>query len=351
MFFGNGVRASFLNLWATHPRLETRIRALDPDFDGRFPRVIPVLRAEPAISSTPAVPVPTSARASQFVPSFSARAVTPQVGATEPRHLRYAAELLTSLPEKVTQAAREPMGAATILYAVLLSDDPELQRKQLDELASATSTAVREETLRLLPEVREVATRAKLPLVNLALPALRELSLRQFREFRDALTRLVESDEQIDLFEYMLQKVVMRHLQTRFEPAPIPIVQYYALKPLAGDCAVLLSTLAHVGQDSAEEAERAFEQGARIVATAASSSASLLRPDEINIGLRERSISSSSGALVTSPEATFHAAIPIRSRSATASLENGELRNRSPRSSACVLSPCHCSSVNSIRFQ
>ena len=52
-----------------------------------------------------------------------------------------------------------------------------------------------------------------------------------------------------------------------------------------------------------------------------------------------------SGSLLTSPEATFHAATPTRVSNSTASIENGELRNSKPRSSACFFSPRHCSSV------
>ena len=42
MFFGDAFAGSFFNLLATHPPLAARIRALEPDFDGRFPAVRPV---------------------------------------------------------------------------------------------------------------------------------------------------------------------------------------------------------------------------------------------------------------------------------------------------------------------
>jgi hypothetical protein len=40
-------------------------------------------------------------------------------------------------------------------------------------------------------------------------------------------------------------------------------VQYYTLKPLVPDCAVLLSALAYVGSEDAGEIQRAFDAGAR----------------------------------------------------------------------------------------
>src|SRR5204863_1769360 len=39
MFFGNGLSQPLFNLLATHPPLDERIRAIDPNFDGNFPHV------------------------------------------------------------------------------------------------------------------------------------------------------------------------------------------------------------------------------------------------------------------------------------------------------------------------
>ena len=38
MFFGDAFAGSFFNLFATHPPLDERIRALEPDFDGQVSR-------------------------------------------------------------------------------------------------------------------------------------------------------------------------------------------------------------------------------------------------------------------------------------------------------------------------
>ena len=40
LFFGNGLADAFLGAFATHPPLADRIHAIDPNWDGKFPRVI-----------------------------------------------------------------------------------------------------------------------------------------------------------------------------------------------------------------------------------------------------------------------------------------------------------------------
>jgi len=156
-----------------------------------------------------------------------------------------------------------------LVYALLLSEDEAVQRKQLDELTAATSAAVSQETLRLLPQVSAIATHAKLPLVDLALPGLRQLSPAQFQQFRNAMQKLVETDGEIDLFEYVLQKIVLRHLEPQYVRARKPTIQYYALKPLAGECAILLSALSYLGHDTPDKVQSAFQQGAQQISYAA----------------------------------------------------------------------------------
>jgi Zn-dependent protease with chaperone function len=299
LFFGNGMGESFLHLLETHPPLEERIRALEPDFDGVFPRVGAATVATSAELS-PALAALSSALDAQArsfgggramgtggqvagqaelratPPPIPARFVVANAGAPTPEHLQYAEDLRDAIPQELRTAAREPLGACTLVYALLLSDEEAVRGKQLEELAGATSASLRQETERVWPQVRVVGTHAKLPLVDLALPGLRQISSAQFTQFRRAVQALVESDGEIDLFEYVLQKIVLRHLEPHFTTARKPIVQYYALKPLAGDCAVLLSALAYLGEDDDEKAAAAFELGAQQLSYAAQARIQLL---------------------------------------------------------------------------
>jgi hypothetical protein len=193
------------------------------------------------------------------------------IGQPTTRHLRYAVDLQRAIPPTLQAAARDPLGACGLLCAFLLSNDSLVRHKQLDELASAAAELMSRETSRIWPEVQNIPPQARIPLIDLALPALRRLSMQQFEQFRTALKTLIASDRETDLFEYMLQKIVVRHLETYFFPARKPVTQFYDLRPLVRDCGVLLSTTAYAGQEDSAQANAAFLQGANVLSRAARS--------------------------------------------------------------------------------
>ena len=186
-----------------------------------------------------------------------------QMGAPTPAHLQYAAGWRAALPPTVARAAHEPMGASVLIYGLLLDADDAIRGGQLEDLRRIAGEGVAQETLRLWPDVAVAAGRARLPLVDLALPSLGQLSQNQYRQFTAAMQALIEADRQIDLFEYVLQKIVQRHLGSRFGGARRRVTQYYALAPLLPDCALLLGLLAQAGQDTPAEMAVALAAGWR----------------------------------------------------------------------------------------
>lgn len=267
MFFSNGMSSSLLGLFATHPPLEERIKAIDSTWDGKFPtaREVPVLRETSTASAAFSnfAPTPSAPRATPPpLTTVRAQTIMPNLGKPQPMHLHYAEELRESFPESIKAATRDPQAAAALIYALLLSDDATLRTTQLQELAKRTSASVSARAATLQNEVAPLATRARLPLVNIALPALRQLRPEEFQEFNRTLKWLVESDEQIDLFEFVLQKIIQRSLTPHFTPGRPPAIQYYTIKPLALDAQVLLSAIARVSSTDEAEIARAFVAGA-----------------------------------------------------------------------------------------
>lgn len=274
MFFGNGMGKPFLGALATHPPLDARILAIDPGWDGKFKTAsVKAVETEssrkaakPASSRSPFPTIPGLPGARTGDAGFATHAVLmgavlPNLGKPTPLHLRYAEELRNSFPEKVQSAAHEPHDATALVFAMLLSADESLRTQQLTELAERAAPGGGEKTAALWPEVEPIASRARLPLVNLALPALRQLGPDEFEQFSETLQWLIESDDQIEIFEFVLQKIVRRHLASQSgEPRPTAI-QYDTLKPLMRDCSVVLSALANAGNRDADEIEKAFQTG------------------------------------------------------------------------------------------
>jgi Zn-dependent protease with chaperone function len=293
MFFSDVMPDSFLGLLSTHPPLEKRVRELDPSWDGTFEHIksIPAQRREagerpPPIKSINDVPgitrMPTATilQIAQVLkdqqPVVVHRRMTPQ-------HLTYAAGLTASFAPELAAAAREPFGACALIYAMLLLGDDTARAKQFADLGSAASNSLMTEAQNFFPAVSQMSSGQKLALINLAIPSLRQMSALQFDEFSHAVRTLIESDSQISLFEYSVQKILMRHLEPRFKQTKPGIVQYYALPGLAAECAVVLSALAYEGSDDIAEITGAFQAGADDLELPPAKQISLLPREECNL--------------------------------------------------------------------
>ena len=260
LFFGRAT--SGLNaVFSTHPPLAKRITRIDPSWDGKFPElpaeVVEALSAV-GLASTAEGEVPALAGAEV------ANAVS-QVGQPTSAHLQYAAELIDGLPGPVVAAAHEPYGARAVVYALLLDQAPEPRRSQLRHLEAAADHGVYEETLRLASQVEELGRRMRLPLLEIALPALRVLSSWQYQRFQENVVELVEADDSLDLFEWSLQRILLRDMQSYFGRLGPRRVRHASVRSVASSLAVLVSVLAYVGDRNPQAAERAFAEGWRVL--------------------------------------------------------------------------------------
>lgn len=241
MYFSKGVFEGFTGLLATHPPLEKRIRALDPHWDGKF---LPVLRVSPVITeSNLAAGFVGKVKGADEVPVEVVRHSAEQVGAPTEVHRAYAAKLIDSIPTTIVDAVREPYGARAVMFGLLLDRRPELRKLQFTALEETISPDVVELTYKFAPIIDGLDPRAHLPLIDLALPALRTMTREQYKRFSNAFQKLVAADQEIGLFEWSLHRVLLRHLRPQFEQVKPPRVQYYNAKQLGREIGVLLSTL------------------------------------------------------------------------------------------------------------
>ncbi len=228
LYFGNGLGESFIGLFATHPPIEDRIRAIDPGFD-------------PAnISKSAPSPLPAQKSAAK-IPGIAA-----------------AGAMLAAMPEFAKTEARETAGATALIYALLLSEDETTRDRQL--AAIAISPAERAEIERDVRRRGEIGD--ALAVMDLSLPALRQLSQPQYTVFRENVRKLIACDGQVDLFEFVLHKALVRHVDHFFTKSRGPVVRHHGLDPLRTEVAAVLSALAWSGNDTPDARDAAFQAGA-----------------------------------------------------------------------------------------
>ncbi len=262
MYFSQGVWEGFTGLMATHPPLEKRILALDPQWDGKYP-ALPEIPDVVTELSTPAGMVGLAAGADE-VPLEVVRRSPEQVGAPTEIHREYAAELIASLPPVILDTVREPYGARAVMFSLLLDSNPEIAEQQYASLSENISSDVVDLTKKIEPSVRTIDPRARLPLVDLSLPALRTMTSEQYRNFSRAFAKLVEADQRIAAFEWMLHSVLLRHLRPQFEPSRPPRVAYYSLARLEKEVGTILSTLANL-DNTGKRIETSFRHAAKLL--------------------------------------------------------------------------------------
>ena len=272
MFFANAFAGEGLaGLLATHPPLVERIRRLDPRFDGQFPEVRPVAvdREElegprpgrvppfagmPRLPGLPQVPVP--------VLGFADEAAS-RVGHVDPEVISYAHVLHDGMPDEVRVAAQEPFSARALVYALLLDPRADLRDLQLTRLKASAEPQDFAETLRLVAPVQALPDTHRLPLLDLAMPALRQMSPRQHRAFRAQVEVLMIADQRLSLFEYTLRCVLHRHLDAQFLPQRQTRPVHSSPQKLARPVATVLALLAWEGPPEPDQAAGAFDTGMR----------------------------------------------------------------------------------------
>ena len=290
MFFGKGTKNSFFN---THPPIVQRIQWLEPTFDGSLPEVslrdlrkqlarfegapleeekkeekktdIVDLFTDPVKLATTAT-ILTATSAPRLKPN-NPEALIDSIGQPMQQHADAAKQLLDSIPERVKQYARDPHGARMLIYFLLLDSSATIRSKQMELIREQAEPEVFQTLEAALPNLGKIQPEMRLPIIDLSIPALRFLSPAQYAAFRKIVKQLILADDRVDIFEYALQRVLVRHLDPAFngESKRRP-VNYYAIRGLEAETSTILSTLARNGHDDPKTAEEAFRDAAEKIA-------------------------------------------------------------------------------------
>ncbi len=257
MLFGEGQSAGFTGMFATHPPLEERIRRIDPQWQAQASGS----RRASATRRAAATSTKSMGEAAAVTSGFSAGsgdALVDSIGNPGQAHIAQACAILAQIPVGLREEAHATLGACALVQALLIdSADADMARKQVEILASTSPAAWFDAFQQVEQQVRQLPRETYLPLVELALPALKQLSRPQYLRFMSQLSQLMAADGRITLFEWSLFKILRYNL----DPPPLKS-QNAKLEELNKSCEVLLSALAGAGQVATSERQHAFARGA-----------------------------------------------------------------------------------------
>lgn len=290
MLFGEG--QSWMALFATHPPLEQRIRALEPGFDprefeeiaqrwqnlaqssnrddprasatGLMPRelltaAVLVGAAAPSAPVEPisAVELPDAATRVPITPAV----VATKVGQADRAHYDTAAQVRGAIPDELAVAARSPQQALPLVLAMALAFDGHARAMHARMIAEAYPAPIADAVAALAPSVGSLHPLMRLPLAAMAFPALRRRPRAEIEKLVATLGEMAHADGVVGLDEYCLATLVRVQALDSLDPARGFVAGGLKLVECKEEALLVLGVLAAFGHDSDKEAERAFQLG------------------------------------------------------------------------------------------
>jgi Zn-dependent protease with chaperone function len=270
MLFGSGAKKR-QSLFATHPPLPDRIKALDPTFDpgqldalaAQWAQRPPVgMEEDLALGLTPRGMTPRTQP--DQIPKVATRPASPanggnkigltnHVAAPQDVHYHRAASLLDRIPPELMDRAHRVDQVIPLVLGLLFGADPAVRAKQHEDLSTLYGKPIADQALAESAVLRELDPVLKLPLAEIAFPALRRRSMTEQDAVLDAVQTLVQADGRISTFEYCLSAMLHSDLYQALYPKPHWHSQRRSLRKSKPEVLTLLAVLA--------ESDGAFQAG------------------------------------------------------------------------------------------
>jgi Zn-dependent protease with chaperone function len=262
LFFGQ-IQHRIWEGFSTHPPLEQRIRRIEPGWNGEY-----ISRKEQNYSPEPAKPgdgnvgvgraaVVAAAIASEIDDALEADADFENTETERDPEQDTATQ--QNIPVHLVRYCHEPLGAQAITLGLIVHSEDSLAQEQLNLITEAKVQGLTELTNTLYPAVHNLEPGQRLPLLELCLPALKAMSSKQYRVFKNTLLKVIRADQKTDLFEWCMFQLLRHYLDPEFVNVRASRPRYRKLAKVKYHLRAVLSVLAYEGEGSAEEC---FARGA-----------------------------------------------------------------------------------------
>ena len=256
MLFADGFRASRMRLLSTHPPLQERLAKLGYQWSNSdIAKLAVQLGGKPSSEEISA----------DAVANFSSASITPADIASEhpAGDIQQAAgELLSTIPPGLYQAAHDVNTVLPTIAALLLDPGEAYRDQQLAIMRDNDSLFDTQEVLDRWATVSNLTDRLRLPLIELAMPAVRRLTWQRQADFLQLVEALITIDNTINSFEYLLSRLLMQNIRESSRPRrQIKSQRSTKLTRYEYELGVVFSVLAQEGHTVRSDAMRAYRAG------------------------------------------------------------------------------------------
>lgn len=258
-YFAEGVSHFLNSLFSTHPPLKDRIKQIDPGWNGRFITPKPIVQSETEVTKEKITPIVGMAVTAAIL--TSAEQAISQIGTLNEANIEYAQQLILSLPDSLRTASQSAYSARAVIYSILIREQ---QNKDIawELLKENADDGMPHLTKELYSESVKLDERLILPLLELSINALRELSAKQYKQFKHTVNIIITTDKIIDLNEWVIQRLVLQQLDEHFLLRKPAKAKHAFLGTVKKDAEILLSLVAYIEhKDDDLKAKQAFELG------------------------------------------------------------------------------------------
>ncbi len=270
MLFASG--AGLAGLFATHPPLGTRIERLDPSFTGSFVEAHSTAAEHGSAAGIAGIAAAQAHDDTSF--GLDAEDVPAQAGNPDAGQIAAAHSLHRSIPPGIYQAAHDDEDSLLMALALVLHPDAKLREAQLHYLGQQLGPTRAANVAALQADIGGLGSHYRLPLLDLAFPAIKRRPDTQLEFLLKLVNHLVRIDNQIELFEYCLSRILdesLRRAQAPSYRAPRirEKVTAHGLRTAVLD---LFAVLARHGHEDLNTAQAAYAAGLKNLGLASAGS-------------------------------------------------------------------------------
>jgi len=249
----------FSAVFASHPPIQERISRLDPAFradDLKRIRLDPMVQVVPPTVVSPAVALPE-------ILGLAAHRIVGLVGQPGDRVVTTAAAVESHMAPVLREAIRSPQDAYYLVIAMLLHRDPSTRDRQLERVTERLPDAPIGFIRNLGTQLDDLDEAYRLPLLELAFPAIRQRPLIALHTLVGLIDDLVRVDGKIRIFDYALSRLVRLQIAEVISPRRTVSTRTLKLHGLTDEIRNLFSLLATAGHEDIESARAAADAGMR----------------------------------------------------------------------------------------